>query len=370
MITKQYMLSTGIVIDNKYLDNYIDLINQNETTIKQKGITHAHHVIPKYYFTSNNLPVDDSTSNIVNLKYSDHILSHYYLSECSTSSYFTFSNISAIKHLVGNNMDKLESYNIIESLIDLQKLYEKYSQTRENNVDLTGINKGKIWITNDHDSHRIYPEELDSYVEKGYRLGSGCSTNRGRIFVHKDDKLKMIFPEELETYQNNGYTLGRPHFSEEWISNMKKGSKGRKGTTTGCVGINNGKNTKFVLPEFVDMFLSDGWSIGILNAHTGPSWTAEERNKISERVSDSVWIHKDQQNHRVNRNCLDMYIEQGYSLGRYEEDKTKFVNRPFKWMTKDNISIRVLVEDIEKYAAEGYTLGRYMDWRKNGSKPR
>lgn len=370
MITKQDMLLTGIVLDNVYLDYYVELINQNKTTKKQKGVTHAHHVIPKYYFTSKNLPINNSSGNIVNLKYSDHILSHYYLSECSTTSYFTFSNISAIKHLVGNNMDKLESYNIIESLIDLQDLYEKYSLTRENNIDLTGVNKGKIWVTNDHDSHRIYPEELNSYIEKGYRLGSGCSTNKGRIFVHKDDEVKMIFPEELDTYLHNEYKVGRPQFSEEWTTNISKSLRGRVGTTTGCVGINDGKNTKFVLPESVDTYLSEGWVIGILNAHTGPSWTLEERNKISERVSDSVWVHKDRQNYRVNRSCLDEYMEQGYSLGRHEEDKTKFVNRPFKWMTKDNISIRVLVEDIEKYAAEGYTLGRYMDWRKNGSKSR
>lgn len=370
MITKQDMLLTGIVLDNVYLDYYVELINQNKTTKKQKGVTHAHHVIPKYYFTSKNLPINNSSNNIVNLKYSDHILSHYYLSECSTTSYFAFSNISAIKHLVGNNMDKLESYNIIESLIDLQDLYEKYSLTRENNIDLTGVNKGKIWVTNDHDSHRIYPEELNSYIEKGYRLGSGCSTNKGRIFVHKDDEAKMIFPEELDTYLRNEYKVGRPQFSEEWTTNISNSLKGRVGTTTGCIGINDGKHTKFVLPEFVDKYLSDGWVIGILNAHEGPSWTEEEREKISDRFSNSVWVHKGKQNYRVDKNYLNTIIEQGYSLGRYEEDKTKFVNKPFKWMTKDNKSVRVLVEDIDQYIAEGYTLGRYMNWRRNGAKSR
>lgn len=364
MVTKEHMLATGIVFDNIYLDKYMDLLFANKDQNKEKGVTHAHHIIPKYYFSNNNIPVDDSADNVINLKYSDHILSHYYLSQCSTSSYYVFCNVCAIKHLVGNNMSKIDSYSILESLLDLQELYEDYASSRKGNVDLTGVNKGKIWVTNDIESHRVYPEELDAYLQSGYRLGSGCTTNKGLMFIHKGTNTKMIHPKDLATYIADGYVAGRPECSAETIERMRRKRLGGPGTTTGRVGINDGEHTKYVQAEVLSEYLSKGWVTGILNAHEGPSWTSEERANMSKRISESVWVHKDTKNRRINQCELDVYLSQGYVRGRYTSDKSMFANRPCRWMTKDGLVVRVRVEEVDAYLQNGYRFGRPRTGRK------
>lgn len=76
MKTKSDLLLTGVFIDNDYLDKYIALINNSLT---QTGNSCKHHIIPRCYYKYNNLIVDDTQNNLVNLSYIDHILAHYYL---------------------------------------------------------------------------------------------------------------------------------------------------------------------------------------------------------------------------------------------------------------------------------------------------
>jgi len=68
----------GIII-NKYFRKYCDLILKNKNTPDIKFKTQKHHIIPKFYFKTNNLEIDNSKENLVNLLYKDHILAHYYL---------------------------------------------------------------------------------------------------------------------------------------------------------------------------------------------------------------------------------------------------------------------------------------------------
>ena len=102
MDIKWQLLNTLAVLDNKYLDKYITLITENKTTKKETFITQKHHIIPRYVFKNLNLPIDNSSYNIVNLKFSDHLLAHYYLMKCSSTPIYEFSNASAIIQLTGS----------------------------------------------------------------------------------------------------------------------------------------------------------------------------------------------------------------------------------------------------------------------------
>ena len=81
------LLLYDVCEENEYFDKYIDLVSKNKYTIKQKFKTQQHHIIPKAYFKRNNLKIDNSEENLVNLLYKDHVLAHYYLYKCVKDSY-------------------------------------------------------------------------------------------------------------------------------------------------------------------------------------------------------------------------------------------------------------------------------------------
>ena len=113
-ILKEHLLSTKCVVDNNYLDEYIQLISLNRDRTTSKFQTQSHHILPVIYFVKSGIDVDNTTDNKVELLYADHIKAHYYLALCSTEEYkdsfataflFLFGRLSLIK-----DSSKVSSY--------------------------------------------------------------------------------------------------------------------------------------------------------------------------------------------------------------------------------------------------------------------
>lgn len=133
---KQDLLKFNIFIDNEYLDKYIDLITNGNVDV-QVGKTNRHHIIPKYYFKDNALPIDNSKNNIVNLYYTDHIKAHYFLAMCSKNTKDISRNSLAIRFILKGR--SLESINIDD--VDLSRYQEIYESGCRLNVDSTHTNE-------------------------------------------------------------------------------------------------------------------------------------------------------------------------------------------------------------------------------------
>lgn len=188
MKLKEKLLSLDLVIDNEYLDKYCELIESNKDTKREKFKTQKHHIIPRYYYKYNNLEVDNSKENIVNLSHIDHILAHLMLCKCS-SNYYMFANSFALNRLlkVGNNyfninLELSEDYkNQINFYIQQSQLCRSnltHNQHKEGKANISGLNnhrfnpKGKIFVVNENeDRHLISSSELDYYIKKGYIKG-------------------------------------------------------------------------------------------------------------------------------------------------------------------------------------------------------
>lgn len=68
----------------------------NKDTKKEQGVTQSHHILQRAYFKLIDKNCDNSKNNLINLKYSDHILAHYYLCYCTRdkikqSNYYAFN---------------------------------------------------------------------------------------------------------------------------------------------------------------------------------------------------------------------------------------------------------------------------------------
>ena len=86
MSLKSTLLELGCFESCEYLDMYVELIESNRNTTNQRYITQVHHIIPRCYYKINNLKVDNSRTNSVNLAYKDHIKAHILLGLMSKKS--------------------------------------------------------------------------------------------------------------------------------------------------------------------------------------------------------------------------------------------------------------------------------------------
>ena len=159
MTLKEKLMSLEVFIDNQYFNKYIELIETNLMTKKQKDVTQSHHIIPRYYFKHNNIDIDNTKENRVNLKYSDHILAHYYLSMCCINEEDRISNISSLCRISRTTLDELNLSK--EDLDNYNKMYAQYqelnrkshlgkkhsiSESTKQKISKANTNKYKNWI--------------------------------------------------------------------------------------------------------------------------------------------------------------------------------------------------------------------------------
>lgn len=126
-LKKEKLLSLGYFIDNEYLDFYCELINKNINNIKEENKTELHHIIPRAVYKLSGIESASKApnkqvnkNNLVNLKYKDHLLAHYYLCLCANKEYkkaacYTFTRmVSVINKEKRPTLDSFSNCNLEE----------------------------------------------------------------------------------------------------------------------------------------------------------------------------------------------------------------------------------------------------------------
>ena len=123
------LLSSLDIIDtkNQFFIKYKELIENNLNNPKEKHKTQSHHIIPRSYYKQENLPLDNSKKNLVNLKYADHILAHWYLYKCANKDYFQYSNLYALFYMLNTLKIPEDEEELKLSLIHYGEVYTQYS---------------------------------------------------------------------------------------------------------------------------------------------------------------------------------------------------------------------------------------------------
>lgn len=98
---KTNLININLCVDNDYLDKYVNLISNRkiQEKLELNHFTQSHHIIPVMYYKHENISIDNTTSNRVVLKPSEHIIAHWYLSNCSLPDYFKYGNLIAVNFL-------------------------------------------------------------------------------------------------------------------------------------------------------------------------------------------------------------------------------------------------------------------------------
>lgn len=280
---KQKLLELNIVVDNEYLDKYINLILSNRYNKKQKNLTQVHHIIPRKYFIHQNIHIDNSKENLINLEYKDHILAHYYLALCSACDWFRYSNESAVKFCINNRYyKKLDFYesdisNLLHILDKLQELYLesnkiksiKYKGRKSPRKGKEGRNKGYIAVNDGLETRYIDKIFLQEYLDKGYVIGS---TPKGPC--REETKLKISKANKGKKYSDE--------YKEKCCKRML--AKEFHWYTDGCINIKISKNDKIPDGFYRGRIISEEQKLKISESSKGRKTSLKTRKKISEAL--------------------------------------------------------------------------------------
>ena len=89
-----------------------------------------------------------------------------------------------------------------------------------------------------------------------------------RMYIHKEDLCYRIYIEELNYYLDKGWIIGR---NEQFKNNVSKSLKGKgSGKSNSVYGMkwmynDELKETKMIKPEYVEEYLNNGWKFGNKN---------------------------------------------------------------------------------------------------------
>lgn len=248
--------------DNEYYNKYIELIYSNLQTPKIKNKTQSHHIIPRYVYKFNNIKLDNSKNNRVNLFYKDHVLAHAYLLICSSTLLFKQFNYYALNKMFG-----IKGINVTEVLNTLQDLQYNYEVVK--NSTINPMEDPEILKRHNETMNSLEVRNKISNTMKDYRL-----LTKHYINIFKGHDIKRIDPQYIDEWVENGWKMGTPK---------------------GKIRINNGKRESTVWKEDLPKYLSLGWVVGanpdrkksikknpeIPNSTKG--WTEEKRLAASER---------------------------------------------------------------------------------------
>ena len=264
---KEKLLNTGIIIDNEWLDKYVNIIIDKSLEKHIKFHSQAHHIIPKCYFRFANRTVDNSASNKVELMFIDHALAHLYLANCTNDMQFKHRNMKAVDHVLGNvNFKTLEAYDIEKELIENSELYQStYASTREywslncNFKDSSKWsarmletartngkkNKGKRYVIKDGVCRTAKDEEeFIRLLQDGWVAGN---SNIGSVTLHRGSEQTICTQlSKLDTY-----------FDDYWV----RGIRPRGNMTKNRYIIVKDNHREYVSLNYLDDMLQLGWTL-------------------------------------------------------------------------------------------------------------
>ncbi len=338
---KEKLLSSGYVVDNEWLDKYVELIASHINDAKVMYQTHSHHILPVSYFTSSGLEVDDSRSNRVNLSYKNHMIAHLYLSGCTTGqnryknlySLLMMSHFDEEGYLDITNYDKYEYlYSSAISAAPNHRKGTKCSEETRARMSIaskrkveehgSSYNKGSLWIHKGDDEKMIFECDLIDYLQQGYEKGRAYRhdaetlakiSEAGRHKVITDEfreKMREIgrlssLNRDPESYRRMGEAVREyykthvnpfkgKHHTEESLRKNKEAHLGRKKICKEGV-------IKVVRPQDIDSYLSEGWVL--------------VQNKECPKTTDWIFITNGDTNKKIHEYEFDEWADKGFRKG-------------------------------------------------------
>jgi len=214
----QNLVNTMKTIQNKYKQWHDNIIARGKNRILT-GYKEKHHIIPK------SLGGNNSKDNLVELTAREHFMVHMLLCKFTTGQAkmkmsYAFHAMCTFKNA--------ERYNKVNSRL-VEKIRSNFKFTKEHKQKLSKAQIGnKKAIGNTNNLGRKFSKETklkmskarmgnknalglkhsEEFKERIRNINKGNKTALGRKHINKDGKSKMVNANEVDKYLNQGYKLG------------------------------------------------------------------------------------------------------------------------------------------------------------------
>lgn len=351
MNIKEKLIEIGFAIDNEYLQKYCELIDSNKDREKVKHSTHCHHIIPRYYFEHNRISIDNTSDNLVNLLFKDHILAHYYLANCCNEEYKKSQEEALFFLCRQRSIDS----QFLEDLDSVQKLYADLSirksdalkgipRSEETRKKISESNRGKVF--SDETKQKLSEQKMG---EKNPQFGkpktpeqrasiSNTLLKKKRRWYTNGESNIMIDEDESQDIPN-GFYRG---MSEE---TKKKISVGRSGKSSGPLSEETRKKISVSL--------------------SGKVVSAETRKKLSEvrlgKPNINARGKKRSEEHKERMRNASKHTKHTDEWKSAMSDRNSGEGNPNygkRWYTNGEVEILISQDKIPEYESLGYRHGK------------
>ena len=176
--------------------------------------------------------------------------------------------------------------------------------------------KGCIYITNGEINKKVLPEDLDKYLDQGFRLG-GPKQSQETI---EKRRLSNTGKKRSDATRKN---ISQSHLghkaSDETKEKLRKAKLGKTTYRKGKIMVSKLDEHLYINPEDLDKYIQMGYErCGI--KHKNPE---ESSKNYSQARRNKVAVNDGFKYYFIDKNDLDTYLSNGYKKGKPVKTKNK-----------------------------------------------
>ena len=218
-------------IDNLNLKEYIKLIN-NKSSITEYQTIHKHHIIPRCWYTKNNIEIDNSSQNIVDLNLKDHIIAHVLMARY-------FYDVNDIE--MSNNM--IGAVNLLLNNIECPNVLSQEFLSFLDNAKLTRHRKySDLLVEQMFDEYSKYEDTKEGYKAVKNKFN----------FKYSHDQLYDIFKERISQDKIQNHKIRTDRYWRSKLNKerlMYKGGKNIRSEGNKLIDSNDSKKLRPIIDE-------------------------------------------------------------------------------------------------------------------------
>ena len=226
----------------------------------------------------------------------------------------------------------LATYNSLDELIEAEQKLLDYHINDDDCVNYNtnsiggGCNANRICVYKDNESHFIYPDNLQFYLDNGFKIGrqkGQIPWNKGKKNIYNEDQIKRMSKSasklwEKEEYRQNQIThlkgnkraLGH-YMSEEGKKQISiKNKEWYKKNAHPLLGKHHTEETKRLISEH-----RKGKTNWLKNGHL----PEECKKHLSEKLTGTKLMTNGKINKYIKYDEIDKYIKDGWVLGKWQK---------------------------------------------------
>ena len=226
----------------------------------------------------------------------------------------------------------LATYNSLDELIEAEQKLLDYHINDDDCVNYNtnsiggGCNANRICVYKDNESHFIYPDNLQFYLDNGFKIGrqkGQIPSNETKKNLYNEDHKKRMSKSASKLWENEEYrqnqiahlkgnkrALGH-YMSEEGKKQISiKNKEWYKKNAHPLLGKHHTEETKLLISEH-----RKGKTNWLKNGHL----PEECKKHLSEKLTGTKLMTNGKINKYIKYDEIDKYIKDGWVLGKWQK---------------------------------------------------